>query len=197
MTIIKMSTICNFSDVDIYILYYLDIGSILKLNTLSTKQNILISNQQFVKEIRQLKQKYKNINKNNIIDYACKKNYISILEWVHNSINDFRYTVYSIIWASGNGYMSILEWLYKSGYEIKYSDTVICEASCNGNLNILVWLDKIGYDFRYYGEYCIDQAAENGHVDVLEWFDKSDYEFKYSEDALFLASKNGARERLQ
>ena len=200
-------------DIDIYLLYYLDLQSLLPITLLCKRQNGLLSDQVFIKELRLLKQKHKKVNANNIISYASRYNYIAIINWVHKSKNKFNYEVYALYKACQYGNIQVLDWFDKynymtidkseaskygsdgilkyfgmSKYEFKYSYAIIyaCE---NGHVSILQWFaDKNIFTYDYGA---IDAASMNGHICILEWFNKSEYDFVYTHDAIDLASKNG------
>ena len=95
-----MNTICKIADIDIYLLYYLDIKTILKLLLLSIQQNTLMKNLEFIKQLRIIVQKYGH---NNIVDTAARYNYISLMQWLSESINEFKYSSNAIDKAAVNG----------------------------------------------------------------------------------------------
>ena len=149
-----MTTICGLSDIDIYMLYYLDIKSVLNLATVSKDYNVLITNLDFIKDVYLLKSKCVNINKGNIVYYASQFNCISLLQWLYDSANEFIYTC-----------------------------SAIDSAASRGNIDVLIWFDKFVHDFKY-SQSGINLAAAYGYVEILDWFDKSKHEFKYSHNAI-------------
>lgn len=100
--------IVSIPDIDIYILYYLDIKSVTSLGTISKSSNVLISNVQFMKEFYLLNNIY-DINKFNIIQYASKHNYIALIKYMDESTNDFIYTIDAIDLATYYGHLPVLE----------------------------------------------------------------------------------------
>ena len=208
----------TISDIDIYLLYYLDLQSLLPITLLCKSQYTLLSDQAFIKELRSLKQKHKKVNVDNIISHAIRYNYIAIINWIHQSRNRFNYGCHAIYKACRYGNIEVLEWFDKSHYIFKYNNTTIDEAckygyvsvlewfvnsrykfkylhgiryaSVNGHVSVLEWFDKSEYKF-IYTHNTIDLAASNGYIDVLEWFDKSKYEFLYTHEAINLAASNG------
>ena len=229
-----MNTICNFPDINIYLLYYLNITNIMKLTMISKSQNALLLELDFVKELLLLKKPVLHIpkytietdvygtyireNKNTDLDYcivdeAAKNNYLSVIIWMHESINNFNYTEKAINatssiavlnWFKDSGLkfkydktavngapITKLKWLKKSGYEFLYDTDAIDNAS---STEVLDWFDKSGYEFKYSAN-AISNACENGSVSILDWFDKSDYDFLYYDQAITLAVLNGARRR--
>lgn len=74
-----MNTICNFPDIDIYLLYYLDIKTISRLVTISKNQNKLLCNQKFIQEIYALKDKGMNIIG---VDEAAEYNFFKYYKMV-------------------------------------------------------------------------------------------------------------------
>ena len=81
-----MATICNVEDIDIYFLYYLDLDSVIALLTISKNQYVIMMKQDFVKQLIELKKKYK-IDITNIITYSSTHNYLALIKWVNESIN--------------------------------------------------------------------------------------------------------------
>ena len=176
-----MTTICNFPDIDIYLLYYLDIKSVIRLSAISKDQHTLLSNLDFIRELHLLKNTLGTQQKNTI-NYASQYNFISILQWMHDSSNEFLYTDNAIDFAALHGHVSVLNWFDKMSdiYEFKYSKYAINWASSKAHIEILEWFDKSKYEFKY-DIHAIKNAVMNGHTSILDWFDKSKYEFKYDE----------------
>ena len=87
-----MNTICKISDIDIYILYFLKIKTIFVLSTITKEENELISKQDFIREMKQLRQEYKMkkyfIKKYFIIDLASQYRYVSILQKKYMELRD-------------------------------------------------------------------------------------------------------------
>ena len=124
-----MNTICKLADIDIYLLYYLDIKTVLAVTEISKEQNTLMINLDFVKQLRTLVQKH---GYKNIIVKAVKYNYISLIIWVSDSINKFKYSSDAINSAAENGHINILDWFANSRYKFKYSKYAIDNAAQNG-----------------------------------------------------------------
>ena len=160
-------TICNFRDIDIYLLYFLDFKTITLLIRVSKNQNELLLEQIFIRELYLLKQNEKPFKLDDIIDFAAKYNYMALIKWYDQSTNEFIYTQKAINRASRYGHIKVLEWFRDSKYEFKYS------------------------------EAAINRASLNGHINLLEWFRDSKYEFKYTVRSINWASEKGARRRLR
>ena len=114
-----MATLFNFPDIDIYLLYYLDIQSIMRL-AMVTKDN-LIFNLNFVIQLRQIKKQ----SIVDIINYSCSYNYLSLIIWIHESVNEFKYEKWAINYAAAHGNIDVLEWFDKSSYKILYDKNAI------------------------------------------------------------------------
>ena len=161
-----MTTICGIADIDIYLLYYLDISSVLHLTIISKDQYNTLTNLDFIRELRLLNHKYL-ITIFNIIYYASLHNYIALMDWINESVNEFRYDETAIANAAANSNISVLNWFDKSNYKFKYNANTIIKASENGYVTILDWFDKSDYKFKY-GNNAIHLAAANNHINVLE-----------------------------
>ena len=180
--------ITSIPDLDIELLYYLDITSIMNLRMICKEEYIVISNLDFVQKLILVKRKYKFARMEYIINLASESGFISILEWIKKSIHEFIYNNTAIDGAAHNNHLSVLNWFDQSPYEFKYSRYVTYIASRNGNIEILEWLHKSKYEFKY-GESSIDWASEVGNINVLEWFKKSKYKLIYRY-ALMWAKRN-------
>ena len=112
-------TITNIPDINIHLLNYLDIKSVIRLSAISTAQYVLLSNLNFVKQLHALKRNLMGTNSQTIIDYASQCGYMEIIEWMYNSTNNFEYTDNAIRRASQYGHTNILEW-FSSKDTIKY-----------------------------------------------------------------------------
>lgn len=97
-----MNTIFCCPDLDIYILYYLDLNTIIQLITISKDQNNLLLSCDFIQELNLLKvNSFRNILFNS--DFIPGTNLLNLNSPV---------TIYSIIInAEGNNYTSILKWI--------------------------------------------------------------------------------------
>ena len=206
-----MNTICKFGDIDTYLLYYVDIKKILELTTISKDQNTFMFNLDFIKQLRILVQKYRY---KNIIDNAAKHNYISLINWIANSINKFKYTApkkymkmhaFSYIFY-GAFYTSYRNFCFAKTprkyrkcmhfHIFSRAEEAIENAAEYGHIDIIIWFAKSGYEFQYT-QNAIFYASTYGHIDVLEWFANSKvYEFKYSRHAIDYAAENGQIEIL-
>lgn len=82
--------ICKVADIDAYLLYYLDFESIMHLTCVSKDQYAFITNLSFIQELKLLKEKH-IINIYNIIEHASYYNYITLINWIDESINEFIY----------------------------------------------------------------------------------------------------------
>ena len=141
-----MNTICKFADIDIYLLYYLDIKTIIRLSTISKDQHTLINSLDFINEIYSLEPG--KIDKteegriipfyDEIIDEASSHNYISLIKWIDASVNKFIYSRKAIDNASTNGHINILDWFDKSPHEFKYSKYGIRGAIENDHIDVLI-----------------------------------------------------------
>ena len=158
-----MNTICNFPDIDIYLLYYLDIKSMMRLMSTSQNQYNLLSGLEFIKELKSLK----DFEKIHIINYAAKYNYLSLIIWIDKSINNFDYNAHAITMASEYANIRILDWFDKSDHEFKYNESAINYASLNGYVDVLEWFDKSDYEFKY-NDLAISFASLNGHINILD-----------------------------
>ena len=168
-----MNTICNFPDIDIYLLLFLDLKNIIVVSIISKAQYALVTKLDYIKELYQIRNIEPNIynkilrNSNiidtefNIIDYAAGCNYIALIRYFNESISSFVYTRGAINNACKNGHIEILE-----------------------------WFDKSKYDF-IYALSSINNECENAHIEVLDWFDKSKYDFMYNKNAINNACSQG------
>ena len=158
-----MNTICNFPDIDIHLLYFLDTTSVLTLSTISKNQHTLMLSLDFVKELRTIVQKYNIFNyKFGFIDYAVKHNFLSLIKWFAASINKFSYNDFAMNCAATNGDIQILQWFSESRYEFIYDKSTIGRAARAGNVNVLEWFDKSKHEFIYYSNNLINECAEKG-----------------------------------
>lgn len=183
--------ITSVSDLDIEILYYLDIESIIHLSLITKYQYKLISNLGFIKELLSLK--YPGIKSLVLVDIAASNNCLLLLEWLSNSVNSFRYTVNAIDEASRKGHIGVLEWFKKSGYKMNYTYEAIDFASHNAHIKVLDWFMQAresGLEFLYSKDAIIFASAK-GNINVLQWFKDSGLEFKYDENAIKKASSRG------
>lgn len=122
----KMNTLLHLPDVETYLLYYLDIRTIIRLTSISKDQYTLLTNIKFVSELR-IMRKTKNI-----VGTASQKGFITVLNWLDSSINKFIYTPVSTILASEMGHVHILDWFDKSRHQFIYSNCAITVAAANG-----------------------------------------------------------------
>ena len=202
------NTICKCFDIDIYLLYFIEITPMVRLLELSKEQYQIMHKQQFIKELfiinsPEFKKKYGALNglqylKSNIIDNAALDNYISLIKYMYKSATEFKYTSNAIKYASYNNHINILDWFAKICY-CTHKTKSKSRGRGKGNFAIAklpaaaekcVTFFLAPYEFKY--DTCtIDWAAYNGHVSVLEWFDNSIYEFKYSSNAIDRASEHG------
>ena len=53
-----MNTICKFADIDIYLLYFINIDTILAITEISKDQYILMNNLDFIKQLRTIIREY-------------------------------------------------------------------------------------------------------------------------------------------
>lgn len=152
MQIILMNTICNLPDIDIYLLLFLDIKRIMILNIISKNQNALISELDFIKELRILRSDSKTVyeyllrNKEfnygiYLVDYVVKYNHVALLQYIHDSSMNFVYSSCAINFAAEYGNIRILKWFYKYKYEFIWKDAINV-AFYYDRKNILRWLDK-------------------------------------------------------
>ena len=201
-------TVCNIADIDIYLLFYLDLDSIINLLSVSKMQYNVLSNLVFVKQLVSLKQKYEYCNLRSVVLLGSKHDYLELIKWIDMSINNLYIYSDAIYNACKYGYVSMLEWLcmntkgiidnhkqilqWDNGICISKIriTSLICHACFMGHVSILKWLSQSSFNFHYN---CtpIDNAAAHGHINILEWFSKSGYEFKYSNLAIDWASRNG------
>lgn len=125
----------TINELDIYLLYYLDIKTVFTISAISKYQYELITNQQFVKDLSILKENTK------IIDYALQNNYISILQWFDESVNEINYDILSVGWVVWYGYIEILDWLKKNKCEFNHDDCLIRKA-IQYYPNVAQWFKK-------------------------------------------------------
>ena len=101
-----MNTICPIPDIDTYLLYYLDIKTIMRLTTISKDQHILLSNITPIKEIKLINLSVNANHLNNIsnlIYFAAYHGYLSLIQWIHESKHLFKYDKHAVNAAAGNG----------------------------------------------------------------------------------------------
>lgn len=219
-----MNTIFNHPDIDSYLLYFLDIKTIVHMAILSKNQYSLL--QENLSELFLAQ----NNNIKYIINYAAENNCIRLLRWVHDSVHKFLYSNITINVAALNGNCEVLDWLYcnykiytitnnfcaerifsnaarknhmcvlqwchEHGFKSDNIHPVVYEACRNENLNILNWI-WANYKITWIPEDCIDCASSLGFVSVLEWFKQCKLELKYTENAIDKAAANGFIEVLQ
>ena len=68
---------------------------------------------------------------NDIINSACIRGHVQVLEWFKKSGYEFKYNEDPISWASWCGNIQILEWFKNSGYEFKYNKLAFNESEIN------------------------------------------------------------------
>ena len=109
--------IIGLVDLDIYLLNFLDLKSILNLSLISKKQKLFMLGIPLFNDINDLikKESWKNLSEN-IVNISSKHARISILDWLKNSGFEFNYTMYAINRASVNGHTNVLEWFKKNGF---------------------------------------------------------------------------------
>ena len=171
-----MNTICKLADIDIYLLYFIDIKTVIRLLTISKDQNNLIINLDFAKEICALMQKYGyKYGYKKIIDISAAHNYISLIKWISESFleeNEFQYTQNAIDNAAACGHIDVLDWFANSKYKFKYSTNAIDFASDYGNIDVLNWFANSKYEFKYTIN-AIYYALIYHKLEILKWFDES------------------------
>ena len=175
-----MNTICKLADIDTYLLYYLDIKTVISLTTISKDQFNHMTNLDFIKQLRILVQKY---GYENIIDNTATHNYISLIKWISYSINKFKYTSVAIDYAAKNRHIEVLEWFANSKYKFKYTKNAITLAALQGNFDVLDWFANSEYEFKYK-TFLIDYALERRKIKILKWFDESGYEIKHTKEII-------------
>ena len=113
-------------DLDIYLLNFLDIKSILILSSISKKHRDNFSNMKLYIDIKEIlkKESFQSLIADTVC-MACKYCSIALLEWFKNSGYEFKYTSDAIDSASENGHIAILQWFKNSGYEFKYTSNAI------------------------------------------------------------------------
>ena len=124
------NTICGIPDIDIYLLSYLDIVTIGNLISVSRDYSI-VENTDFYRELRLLKQYHEDILVGDIVDYACKYNFLTLIKWIYKSANDFDYSKNAISMAASNGHIRIFNW-FISICGFIYDNKAINLASANG-----------------------------------------------------------------
>lgn len=177
-----MNTICNFLDIDIYLLSYFDIKSRIQLGILSKGQYEVLFKVDYIRQLILLKREYQN---KHIVDYAASHNYLELIVWLKEN-NQLKYSIDAITGAAENGHVRVLEWFDKFGTKFVCADYVIELVAKNGHVAVLEWFRKSRYVFGYAN--AVDMAAGNGYVEILEWFDR--YEFDYV-DAIDRAAAGG------
>ena len=188
-----MSTILNNVDLDIYLLYYLDIATIIDMACVSHAINILFKNTLFIRELYLTR----NINYGicfsieYVINVAVQNNYMNLLQWIHNSINPFIYTALTIDLAALYGHDNILEWLHNAKYDIHYTQKTINNAARRNHINILDWLRTHNYDIQSCVYNVVTVACRYGHIDILKWLREYGYSIVCSAYDIDQASGNG------
>ena len=160
-----MSTILNHPDLDIYLLYYLDIRTIIDMASVSRALNILFKNTPFIYELYLTKN-----DKNNslccsieyIINVAVQNNYVNLLQWIHSSVHIFIYSPLTINLAALYGHYNILEWLYNAKYHLQYSQRTIANAVIRNHIGVLDWIRLCGYDIQLDVFIIVGLACEYG-----------------------------------
>lgn len=120
--------ITTISELDIELLYYLDIESVINVCCISKFEYNIISDLDFYKQLLSLKTK----SIDNIIYAAAQHNYVSLIEWISKSINKFHYSSNIIDNACKHGNIDVLEWFAKSNYKFEYTEHAIIQAAANG-----------------------------------------------------------------
>ena len=112
-------SIFHLSDLDDYLINFLDIKTIHILKLVSIKLKSIIINNSIYSNISKIIQQ-NNISFKDfhikIIDRASLNGHINILEWFKNSEYEFKYSNYAIDCASYHGHINILEWYKNSKY---------------------------------------------------------------------------------
>ena len=125
------------SDVDKYLVQFLDLPSIKKVMVLSKIINKNLNKLRIIKQINE----YINDKKyylHDIIIWASKKGYVEILEWSKIK-NEICFCKHAIASASENGHVEILEWFKNSRYDFLYDEHAVNYASQNGHVAVLEW----------------------------------------------------------
>lgn len=112
-----MNTILKHLDIDVYLLNFLDLVSIIRLTIISKNQYALLLKQEFIADIYRL-QRINCHPKNYIIRYACLNNSIPVLEWALRSNLKFDNIVSLRVCARIGSHNNILEWLDKNSSNI-------------------------------------------------------------------------------
>src|SRR5580704_195612 len=104
-------SILPVNDLNAYLLYFLDIKSILTLSAVSKEQQQVLLSIKLYTDIRFIstKESFRTF-RTDIITISSKHGSISLLEWFNNSGYEFKYTFSAINVASVNGHISVLEW---------------------------------------------------------------------------------------
>ena len=199
-----MNTLLNHADVDTYLLYFLDIKTIINISILSKNQNLLLKNTKSINELLLILINNHTLDIPYIINCASAKNYINLLEWIHESINKFLYSEITINVAAKNAHIDILQFFH-SNYKIYDIDRALKLAARYNHVKVLEWFhnplarslplnydnpsQKVALPFLpgfHKNEYeiknisaIIEEACIFGNVDILEWFKKNNYDIKY------------------
>ena len=186
-----MNTICKFADIDTYLLYFINIKSVLAITEISKEQYIHMTNLAFIKQLRALVKQY---GYKNMIDKAVTHNYISLIKWISESSvrlqeNKFKYT-YAVEYATIYGYIDLLNWFANSEHEFKYYENTINYAVICAHFDVLNWYANSKYEFKYTPS-AIDNALMKHKLEILKWFDESKYEIKYTPEKIKQVLKEG------
>lgn len=180
-----MNTICNFPDIDIYLLLFLDLKNTIVVSLISKAQYALISELDHIKQLYNLRCDHKYIYNSavthydadpmhipgfNIIDQAARYNYMALIQHIHDSVTIFDYTCHAIDYATQYGNIAVLEWFDKSAYQFIYSYWIISTAVKNNQLCILKWFYKSKYKVMWTD--ALYWAEIYRHYKIEKWLKK-------------------------
>jgi hypothetical protein len=105
------------------------------------------------------------IQKHELNWYACKRGYITQLEWL-KKYNLLEHYEYSRIFCIENGRLEALIWLHNQGFRQEDNNSSFCVIAAKyGYIHILEWLKTI-YPFN---EHICTTALMYGRIETLRW----------------------------
>lgn len=155
------------ADSDKIMVQYLDIETIQNVMIISRTINENLKNIAFIKQLNEFMHAYRSTYDEHIVDWACEKGYIEILEWIENNKYGYKYTESAAFGAIQAGHLSILKWFKRTGNEFFYDGWAIEQCRKNGDIAMLEWLTtNPEYDFtnthdsRFYGFESVYEADD-------------------------------------
>lgn len=84
-----------------------------------------------------------------LIDFACEKNYVKLLDHIYNT-NKFEYESYAIDLAVKNNCIDVLKWFKNKNLKIKFKRNYCLYLIINDNENLIEWLNNTEYSYEGY-----------------------------------------------